>query len=110
MLREELRTASFAVHLVSDRLGAVLAELGEAAIPVRLRPGAAHAVDAPFLIQHRERFHPPQHARVLEYVFRRPLHARQTGRFFVWLTDPQPGEIFRGLSDYRPVRLLEFNV
>src|SRR5689334_962325 len=60
MAREERGAHALARRLPRDGLGAVLAKLGRMTPAVRVRPGAARAIEPALLVHHRQTHRRPQ--------------------------------------------------
>src|SRR3954451_19512335 len=79
MLAKEFGRQPLRRCFVSDRFGAVLAKLGDLAMIVRARPGAALAIESVFLINVEQRFEAAADTHLADGETRRLNHRRPTG-------------------------------
>ena len=96
MLLKKLAGSPALVSLPGDRLGSVLAELGEGAVLVRVGPGATRAIDTAFLIEHGQCFGAADQAGLAPDFLHRLDDGRETGGDRLGGGEFQPGEFFRG--------------
>ncbi len=65
---------------------------------VRIRPGAARAVEAVFLVQLEQCLSPAHYPGLAEDVVQRGEHGGQTGRSMRWAADVDAGVFLRRLG------------
>src|SRR3954447_2610184 len=85
MFPEKFRREALRRRLVGDCFRAVLAKLGDLAIVIRARPGAALAIETVFFVHLQERFETTGDAHLANGEPRRLDHGGQAGGDARWL-------------------------